>query len=887
MVVPDDMVAMSEYLYVGQPRDTIFDTIHQPSIMFVIDHSGSMWNQSGLDKWGNRFKVTHALIDTIKAYSPYAEVGVTVFNGHLYYDDRDDQIFETIPQDTDTTAYIPLLQLNKDYGGKQGYEVLKKYLQTDTMFDTTGMQVSNGDTTWFVNKSIGLEYKSGWYKEGATNINVGFHAVNKAMRTAKYDKENHFTIFFSDGDASTGTPNPDSYVNDVRTGIPTTFTIYFVKQSGQQAPQELLDMTQNIQNSNYSPTNPKTNLWEFQNTNYDSLMSFLMENVIKEILQKSTHTPTKMIVNSNNNANNWNQEGFTFDNLFPLEGRETKFSYEIEYHVIRDTLNAQTGLLDTIEYDTTTNTKFTVEIDANAGPLDSNQFDVRCWDRTIGFYENGNPVPIVKETMDPLELRFMYSAGDANYGYTKATIEARTVKGGTKDFEKFSLSRNGTFFSTLVPNVVINDNENPQPNDGKLQHFEEDTIVLTFRNDERPKLVLDTLQLRVPTTFAGTVNLEHAFYYDIDADGYVDSISVKANTDIAGGLTTDHLEEMVDKAINLPAFRSFKDTKPGLLSDGFYLTVTEDKGHDPVTYVTKNDIIDIKELSFSTGGKILPKRVPIYDKVAPIIHWKEKSALAILNQDPFLDDTLQVIFSEEVKAVNAPKPFYFYSAGEKKRYEVQLDPIELVNSTTMLFKIESVNNVKKMADGDTLWIQETDRVGDLCQDVSGNTVTNFQNNPNNPKRRLWVERRLLPFTYTPVAVSPVNKNKIIDERFKLPTKYADLLDETSLGWTQKDQDYYGMIINVVPDNVDNVFDNFELQGEIVILDAVGNRVIDKKTMAWDKEKKRLIWAWSVKNRFGRYVGSGMYLCIIELKEITKGSENSGYSETRKLLIGVK
>ena len=42
-------------------------------------------------------------------------------------------------------------------------------------------------------------------------------------------------------------------------------------------------MTMNIRNNGYSASNPKSNLWPYQNTTADSLMSFLMKNIFPEI----------------------------------------------------------------------------------------------------------------------------------------------------------------------------------------------------------------------------------------------------------------------------------------------------------------------------------------------------------------------------------------------------------------------------------------------------------------------------------------------------------------------------------------------------------------------------------------------------------------------------
>jgi hypothetical protein len=59
-----------------------------PTVIFVIDHSGSMTGTgyAERDRWGSRYTVTRALLDTLYKTFPRAQVGLVVFREFLWYD---------------------------------------------------------------------------------------------------------------------------------------------------------------------------------------------------------------------------------------------------------------------------------------------------------------------------------------------------------------------------------------------------------------------------------------------------------------------------------------------------------------------------------------------------------------------------------------------------------------------------------------------------------------------------------------------------------------------------------------------------------------------------------------------------------------------------------
>ena len=894
--VPEEVVAVSAEVKVDMPTDTSVYIGGTPSILFIIDHSGSMCYDYGgndpdnpQDQWGQRFVVTYDLIDTLRRMYPASEIGIVVFRQHMFFDPVDDPLFVQHPQ-YPTGAYIPFFKLDSSYasaGGRTGAQILQGFMETDTLL---------GDNTPWGYTSPGYRYLSLKYWPTnyasnlvATNINVGFDVAKLVFQDALYPPERQFIIFFSDGLATEsngphGAFDEDYYVNG--DSVPTTFTIFFTKQG--VVPPDIQTMTTNIQNNGYSTTNPKSNAWDV-NIGQEDLKQFIIDTIMTIISTEVIGSPITITVNGTtvSNYDTVNNQ-FTFDSHFPLTGWQTDFDFKIAYTIVKDSILPNGDTIPVMS-DSTNEGSFSVVVDPTVTvPPDwyPSEFELICWEREIVFFYNSAQIFEVTEIMDPVELRFNFIPGDKGYDYTKVAIELTNKTGTGLDKETYTLSKNGTTFSGTFPRAVIPNNASPTVGDGVLQHYSVDTIVATFRNDENPRLPLDTLQEEIPCRLSGSINVVSAEYWDLDADGYVDSIYVAATTDLSGGLTDAHVAEIVDSALSLPAFRGFTVNGSGVSSGGFHINVSEDKAHDPVTYVTSDDVLTVTQDILSIGGWVEGVIVPIIDKVAPIIHWESKSAYLTDYLIDSIADTLGVKFSEPVKNVTHAEPFYFLRPDGNLIYQATLNSVSQPQPDSIVFEVSDVTGVTYMEGGDSLWIHETDRVCDV--------LDNYQNNYNNIKRELYVERILIPYELIPNAITPFNLSDINNNNFIIPDNIIDILNNQGilddLNISQNNNgDYIGMLIVVVPDNTEFLLEDFKLEGHIMIFDAVGNAVRQKSRMGWDEEYKGLVWIWNVKNEKGRTVGSAMYLCIIEIEEVTKslGYENGGPKQVKRIFVGVK
>ena len=893
MDVPGDIVAMTEYIYVSHP-ESLTVLVDTPSIFFIIDHSGSMYEYSydsasstleiPQDPLGNRFKVTRDLIDTLsnKRKFPGIEVGLAVFGSCLYYD-TSDAIFQTVSGEPNTMffdkgGFIPLLKLDRMYNGKLGADIIKEKLETTVKNKTLYVDWAGPDTVvkW---EWVDLTAPAEFFFSPGTDINIGFIAAKKAMRASTYKKENHYCIFFSDGEATDGSPM-NLYVQG--TDVPTTFTIFFTETG--QAPNSLVQMNDNIKQNGYSSSNPISTLWPYENTTYDSLMQFLMKNVISIFEQNVQVIPQEIEINGVNGNAVWDGKKFVLPSVVPLTGRTTDFVYNITFIVSYDSITINGDTIP-VEIESTVPIDFSVYIDdAMTNPPDS--FEVKYWDRTLGMYHNGNEISSINDnSMDELELRFEFDPGDAKYAYTKAEVEVFNKRGSEIDRETFTLDKQGsnnlfsfTFKREINPgNVTVGD--------GILQHSGFDTLVAVFRNSEKPKLPLDTFEIVIPVNMVTSLKVTKGIYFDNDAEGYVDSLFIG----ISGGSAAGNVDEIMD-AIELPDFRKFTIDNYEVVSSGIAVVVTE-KASQPQTYVTKDDKLVVnKQIKLPNGNTILEKsEVEIIDSIAPIImkaDFVDSIILIIQGSQQFISEdnhnNLSVVLSETVEKIEEEKPFTYYSISQDDTYEAKLKPLRYKDDFAE-FRVLSVSGADAIKDGDSIrinWVYDNNVVDE---------VGNNQDNAKNIRREINA-KTVADTVYKPAPFELIVKATICDKDigYKLNSEITAIpeIQEVVKNLKSKNGEYKGiMVITLEPDPVENVSERDRYEGYLNLFDAVGNEIIRDAKMGYHKKNKQLIFVWDGRNQLGREVGPGGYAAIIPVTYYFDNKEER--SETKEYVIGVR
>jgi hypothetical protein len=411
--VPKKVYSMASNFFVCMPVNFVegADGGGSPSIMFVIDHSGSMSGLTGnaaTDTAGSRFKVTRALIDTIKNKYPGAEVGMIIFQNLLYLDTQNQPYAVPLPSSypfpagVRTQGYIPLMPLDSMLNDTLSVvDMLKGLLETKKVPKPN----SGGQTT------TDLVYKPLHDKaNGFTNINTAFDAAKYAMLQSRYAKENQFIIFLSDGEPmpqSTGAElhggkDPNDYENAV--DVPTTFTVYFVTNNSDRVPDRIRNMTENVRVNNYSTNNYLSNVWGIR-TSYDTLLNVLMTQAISPIFTSIRKQPTKLILNNvTYNQYNTRDSSFYIPNL-SLKDSVTDFNLRINYTIKVDS-TTQTK-------DTLSQIKFTV-VRTNTRPV-TEGISIDCSD-TVFYTVTVSATTATANEKGPSNGTFQFTRNNSDHG---------------------------------------------------------------------------------------------------------------------------------------------------------------------------------------------------------------------------------------------------------------------------------------------------------------------------------------------------------------------------------------------------------------------------------------------------------------------------------------
>lgn len=824
ITVPSSVIALSPNIRACQTVEE-FVSNDTPAIMFVIDDSRSMVGFGGNDRSGSRFTVTRDLLDTIYHVQPGTRVGLVVFREGLFFDKTTHDILKPLigideSDSIENQAYLPPLKIDSTYSlngtEMKGIDIVKFFLKTEEIDD-----------------SIRLAYDPGFDMIEGTNINYGFDAAKEGFKTIPetvVSLEQRYIIFLSDGlPKKYYDRDPNEFAEGKNT--PTTFTIYLHNRD-QRVPNLLQELTTNVRENGFSKSNPKSDAWVLR-TSHDELMALFMENIINPIMNKQVGRPKSMKINNKTSSTFKDKDSvFQFDGQIPIVKDTMKFSLEVTYQVVDDVTGDN--------FDSVTQTSFTIVRTDKVNEPSEGTID--CWDRDVSLYYNGSPITAVNETMNKLQVVFTSSKDN----YSSVTVQITHSSGNNRDKFDLPLKEDGSRWTEEFARIVAE----PVTSDKILQHQASDSIIVIFRN---PDNALDTIRKSYPFSINKKLSFPAAYYYDSNADGFVDSIFIE----VEGAISSDDISTLKQK-ITLPSERKFTTDSIKVVKGGLVYHVKEGGSKEPKTYVSLSDVIMIDNGTLPDGGLVTENILKVKDRVAPVL----LSGKLFQSGD---SDSLQVVFSEPVDEFSSSMPFLFSTADGKKKYSVELENKGiLVKKTTYTARVVTVEQGYTVSTGDSIWINPNAEIND--------TNDNIQKKDPNRKVRLDVKAR------SEIVISVVNN----------PLKPGDKIPEiVRKTYETKGASVPNNGLVIVIKTKGKAKGQEIISGTASIYDVVKNPVTSDDIIGiYDEYLHQLYFIWDGHNSNGRLVGTGTYTAFVKISVKNSRTGEVTLNSSSKVRIGI-
>ncbi|MEO7426101.1 MAG: vWA domain-containing protein [Fibrobacteria bacterium] len=487
LTVPQDVIWVNPVFPVCQERIQVNmgGPATPPSIVFIIDNSGSMSEDKDKEGEGNdpgeaRFNVVKTLLDSLRAASPQAEVGLVIFTRRLAFDHRDNPFFKSaFPGDTSQhDSFVPLTPLNKVFpDGTTGVDTLKALLKYHGKGNLDYNTVRPGSRP-------NSEYGPLSTRDG-TDITLGFQAAKVAMRDSRAARNEQYFIFLSDGSPTNVDDGREAMQDDFIQGenTPATFTVFFKAGASQpKAPANVVKMTENIRANGYSASNPKSDYWAL-NLPGSQLLALLQSSVISTILTNAASKPKGATLETGGKVLSISSlvaGAFTFPHRIPLAPDQTVLSFTYTYSYEDSGKTKEKSIPYTI---TVKRSPATASFPDSIGST--------CREPAIlSLLHAGRPLE--KITADQSDLRARLTLPPEE---TCSACPLQVLPSQGPDRETLVLSASGSNSGHYEAGFTRQVSSSPSPGNGKLEHSSRDSIVLIYRNPENP---LDSVRRSFP-----------------------------------------------------------------------------------------------------------------------------------------------------------------------------------------------------------------------------------------------------------------------------------------------------------------------------------------------------------------------------------------------------
>jgi hypothetical protein len=187
--------------------------------------------------------------------------------------------------------------------------------------------------------------------------------------------------------------------------------------------------------------------------------------------------------------------------------------------------------------------------------------------------------------------------------------------------------------------------------------------------------------------------------------------------------------------------------------------------------------------------------------------------------------------------------------------------------------IETTSDLDQILKGDSVWISDSGNIAD--------EELNMQANPRN--RRVELAIKVPPVNLISLAInSPfggeTGGSAAETGQIQNTIKWVKEVYERA-GISRPEES--GPVIIARPDN-GRTPRWLRLSGTVSVYDVVKNMLADREPMAFDPDKKALVYMWNGRNRNGKRVASGTYVALMSVE-----SEDGTIKTVLPVRIGIK
>ncbi|MBN1980859.1 MAG: hypothetical protein JW795_04970, partial [Chitinivibrionales bacterium] len=346
----------------------------------------------------------------------------------------------------------------------------------------------------------------------------------------------------------------------------------------------------------------------------------------------------------------------------------------------------------------------------------------------------------------------------------------------------------------------------------------------------------------------------HAYYLDTDErpDGYIDEIRVVIDQNVK---VVDSMIPALIKNVVLPDKRKFLpiSTADGVVWDkGFSIKVRQDKGQfgSPVTAVDPaTDVFKLSLTELSVGVFITEAQMPIADSLAPVLTKAVFCPKFITDENVDVHDTLELMFSEDVKVPRSMSPYQFHNDRRDILYSMNVTFMRQYNDAHYLYSVDTIINLKFPDPGDSIWIR-------AAKDIPENAnvpLEQIAQGAVEDKLNLYYKQRAT----APILLVVKPYNCLLKVIVSGPSTIIPPEVKQNLHLKSSQE-----IVTLIQPIGTTRIGNFALLSfKQDIIDPLGNLVRTDMESRWEETVGVFVIEWDLTNR-KRYVGSGAYLFLV-------------------------